>query len=427
MECQDKKTVVVVGGGYVGLPLAVEAGLAGHRVIVYDTSSGRVDAIQRYCSPILDVSDERLREAKVVASTDPAVTAKADVVVYCVPTPLRKTRDPDVSMVLDAVKATARFLSNNERPKLIILESTVYPGFTREVLVPMLAEISGRTAGTKTLAVAYSPERVDPSNEVHHTRNTPKVVGGLTLQCTKQAIAFYRSFIDADIVEVSSCDAAEMVKLLENTFRAVNIGLANEFSTMCGKLGLSTREVIDAAATKPFGFMPFYPGPGVGGHCIGPDPLYLSWRMRAWNYRARFIELADEINGRMPHHVVNIATRALNAISKPVRDSSVVLLGVAYKANVGDTRESPALEILEELQRLGAKVSYIDSYVPAVVLPDGTRLTSDSHMPEVDCAIVLAAHDTTPLRETLLTRAGVIVDTRGYFSHTEKHPALFSL
>jgi len=407
--------VVVVGGGYVGLPLAVEAGLSGFRTAVLDIDEERVEALRMGRSYIPDVSDARLQKSGLSATRDPAVCADADVVVICVPTPLRKTRDPDVSYILSAAEAVARQLLNDAGPpRLVILESTTYPGFTREVLVPLLEEHSGLKAGTLELAVAFSPERVDPGNKTFETRNTPKVVGGLTPDCCARAAAFYKRVVAAPIVEVSSCDTAEVVKLHENTFRSVNIGLANELSMMCSKLGVDTHEVINAAASKPFGFMPFYPGPGVGGHCIGPDPLYLSWKLKSWNYRARFIELADEINTRMPHHVVNMVHRALNSIGRCVSGSNIAVLGVAYKANVGDTRESPALLVIDELLALGARLVYRDSHVPTLELPSGVRLTAETKCLPAHCAVILAAHADTPSQGLLLEQAQVIVDARGY-------------
>jgi len=417
----QEENLVVVGGGYVGLPLAVAAGKAGMNVTVFDTDPERVRQLQLGESYIADVSKAELAAARIKATAAPTeATVNAHVIVICVPTPLRKTRDPDVSCVITAAEDVARCLWRNKNDVLVVLESTVYPGFTREVLVPILEKarrcpVGTRAPGHGLLSVAFSPERVDPANVRYGISNTPKVIGGVTEDCQVRASSFYGRFVQRT-VPVSSCDTAEMVKLLENTFRAVNIGLANEVALMCHKLGVETHEVIEAAATKPFGYMPFYPGPGVGGHCIGLDPLYLSWKLRAHHYRARFIELADEVNLRMPKYVVGMIATALNSVGLPIRNSSVVIYGVAYKENVSDVRESPALEVMQELHKLGARMSYVDPLVPQIQLPEFTLNRLAEAPIKADCAVILAAHDGLPRWEHILQDSQVVVDTRGYMT-----------
>lgn len=353
--------VVVVGIGYVGLPLVVEFARAGFKVTGYDKDPFKVTELSAGRSYIADVpaSDlqKPLAEGRLAATTDPAVLGKADAIIVCVPTPLSKTKDPDMRFIASATEEIAAHL----HPGLaVVLESTTYPGTTREVVGPRL-EAAGAKIGEEVF-VAFSPERVDPGNQKWQTRNTPKVIGGLTPACSEVCATLYRQAIDK-IVPVSSTDAAEMVKLLENTFRAVNIGLVNELAVWCQKLGLDTWEIIDAASTKPFGFMPFYPGPGLGGHCIPIDPLYLSWKLRTLKYNARFIELADTINSGMPAHVAVLVADALNQKKKAVNGSRILVSGVAYKRDIADMRESPALDVITELEKRGAEVSYHDPFV----------------------------------------------------------------
>ena len=346
--------IAVIGQGYVGLPLALEYARAGFTAVGIDNDPDRVAALNLGQSPTPDVTDEELREllasGRYAASGDFRMLAASDVVIICVPTPLRKSKDPDISYVVAAAEQTA---INYHPGQLVILESTTYPGTTDELLIPMLAERGARIG--ETAFVAFSPERIDPANKQFRVRDIPKVVGGATPACTALAAALYRTIVP-HVYEVSSPTVAELAKLYENTFRNINIALANEFALMCRKLGVSSKEVIDAAATKPFGFMPFYAGPGIGGHCIAVDPFYLSWKMRLNGYEPRLFHTADEINQAMPDYVVEMVTEALNARQKSVKGAAILALGVAYKANVGDTRESPALEILAELVAKGAKV-----------------------------------------------------------------------
>ena len=402
--------ITVIGLGYVGLPLAVEIAHAGFHVTGYDKNPEKVDSIVRGVSYIKDVPDSALsphvQAGRITATTDPACLATADAVIICVPTPLNKSKAPDNGYI---IAAAADLLPHMHRDMLVVLESTTFPGFTREVLLPRLGE-SGLVPG-QDFFLAFSPERVDPANPTYHTRNTPKVVGGTTPQCQQAVLALYGTFIDR-LVPVSSTDAAEMVKLLENTFRAVNIGLANELALMCQKLGLDTWEVIEAAATKPFGFMPFYPGPGLGGHCIPVDPLYLSWKLRTLKYEARFIEVADQVNTGMPEFVVTLLQDALNDASRPLRGSEVLVLGVAYKRNIDDIRESPALDIIEMLTHKGARVAYHDPYVPSLQLGERTYHSQPlTDLGRYDAVAILTDHSCVDYAR-VAAEARLIVDTR---------------
>src|SRR6476661_1465398 len=354
----------VVGLGYVGLPLAVELGKAGFHTTGIDLDTRKVEAINGGRSYIPDVAtaDVQALQGKGLldATTDFAVVAELDTINICVPTPLRKTKDPDMSYIVSAVEALAKYL---HKGMLVVLESTTYPGTTDEVVQPLL-EATGLKAGVDFF-VAFSPERVDPGNPNFQTHNVPKVVGGLTPDCARLAGALYGTAIET-IVPVSSTRVAEMVKLLENTFRAVNIGLVNELALMCDKMNIDVWEVVDAAKTKPFGFMAFYPGPGLGGHCIPIDPFYLSWKAKQTGFDPRFIELAGHINGGMPHYVVDKVMDALNTRRKAINGSRVLVAGIAYKRDIDDMRESPALDVLGLLLARGAKVSYADPWVPEV-------------------------------------------------------------
>src|SRR5262245_47645209 len=362
----DRRTaqLSVVGLGYVGLPLAVEFGKAGFKVTGIDTDEKRVREIQRGVSYIPDVPtgdvEELVRSGRLEATTDFAALRKADAVNICVPTPLSKQRDPDVSFI---VSATDQLAKHVHRGMLVILESTTYPGTTEELILPRLKE-TGLEVG-RDFFLAFSPERVDPGNPRFNTKNIPKIVGGVTPTCTEMAVRLYRQRLER-VVPVSSPQVAEMVKLLENTFRSVNIGLVNELALMCARMKIDVWEVIEAASTKPFGFMPFFPGPGLGGHCIPIDPFYLSWKARASGFEARFIELAGSVNGQMPEHVVSLVADALDRNERPIRGSKILMLGVAYKADIDDIRESPSLDIMEELRERGAVIEYSDPYVPTL-------------------------------------------------------------
>ena len=371
----------VVGMGYVGLPLAVEFARAGYTVIGQDLIAEKVEMINDGISYIGDVPTDVLAplvaSGKLCATTNYADLAECDAISIAVPTPLRKTKDPDMSHVLSAADSVAEVCHPG---LLVVLESTTYPGTTEEIILPRLVG-NGLTVG-EDVFVAFSPERVDPGNPVYGVHNTPKVVGGVTPACVEVVTALYEPAV-AEVVAVSSTGAAEMVKLLENTFRAVNIGLVNEMAIMCQRLGVDVWEVIEAASSKPFGFMPFYPGPGLGGHCIPIDPHYLSWRLRALNYNARFIELASEINTQMPYHVVDLVMDALNDDGKSLRGSKVGVLGIAYKRDIDDVRESPALDVFHLLEQKGAQVSFTDPHVETIRLPEA-ELRSYRSVPPQD-------------------------------------------
>ena len=404
--------VAVIGLGYVGLPLAVEMGKVGFEVMGVDTSERKVALVSSGKSDVQGISEFEVAGLKAVgklrATQSYECIAEADVVVICVPTPLDKTRDPDVSFILGAV---GEIKSRLHKDQLIILESTTYPGTTHELVLPLLEE-SGLVVG-QDFYLAFSPERVDPGNPIYTITNTPKVVGGMTAACTEMASYFYRQFISS-IVPVSSTQAAEMTKLLENTFRSVNIGLVNEVALMCDRLGIDVWEVIDAAATKPFGFMPFYPGPGLGGHCIPIDPHYLAWKLKTLNFNARFIELASEITRSMPAHVVSKIADVLNDVEKSLKGASILVLGVTYKRDVGDVRESPALDILEMLQEKGAHVVYHDPFVPHILV-DTLDLAcvelNEARLKKADCVVITTNHSAYDY-EWIVQHARSVVDTR---------------
>ncbi len=355
-------TMAVLGMGYVGLPLAVVFAEAGFKVVGIDLVQEKVDMVNRGESYVLDVPTEVLKKqveaGRISATTDFAACREVDAVSICVPTPLRKTGDPDLSFIVSATEGLAPYVHSG---MVVVLESSTYPGTTREMVLPLLTGETGLNAGEE-IFIAFSPERVDPGRTDWTTKNTPKVVGGITEDCSDVAAAWYAQALDT-VVRVSSTEVAEMAKLLENTFRMINLGLVNELAIMCDRLGVDVWEVIDAAATKPFGFMKFTPGPGIGGHCIPIDPLYLSWKMKSLNYNARFIELASEINTNMPRFAVNKVQDALNERGKPVKGSRILALGVAYKPDVDDIRESPALDVIHLLQSKGAQVSYYDPFI----------------------------------------------------------------
>jgi len=402
----------VIGLGYVGLPLAMEFARAGFSVTGIDVDARKVEALNAGESYILDVPSEDVRAAvqngRFRATTDFSKLAELDTINICVPTPLRKTKDPDLSYIVAVVEEIAKYL---RRGQLVILESTTYPGTTDEVVQPML-EAQGLKAG-EDFFLAFSPERVDPGNARFHTGNIPKVVGGLNEPSTAAAAALYGQIVET-VVPVSSTRVAEMVKLLENTFRAVNIGLVNELALMCRDLHINVWEVIDAAKTKPFGFMAFYPGPGLGGHCIPIDPFYLSWKARQFGFESRFIELAGHINGAMPRYVVERVGEALNSRCKAIRGSKIHLFGMAYKPDVSDSRESPGLDIAQLLLQRGAVVSYSDPYVPVAEHGD-LKLTAipvdEAFSRGIDCALITTNHAAFDYAE-LVERAPLIVDTR---------------
>ena len=409
--------VAVIGLGYVGLPLAVSFAEAGYRVTGIDLDTRKVDAINRGESYIEDISSPKLAaltrspgHPALTATTDFTVLATVDAVSICVPTPLNKTGDPDISYIVNATEQIARHLHPG---MVIVLESTTYPGTTTEAMLPRLHEADQGLRVGLDFFLAFSPERVDPGRVDWTTRNTPKVIGGVTPACLAVASAYYRQAI-LHLVPVTSPEAAEMVKLFENTFRSVNIGLANELLLMCDKLGLDAWEIIEAAATKPFGFMKFTPGPGLGGHCIPIDPLYLSWKLRTLQYNARFIELASEINTGMPRYWVQKVQDALNEAGKALKGSRLLVLGVAYKKNVSDLRESPALDIIHLLQAKGATVAYHDPYVPSFNY-EGVAMASVTDLEQAvaaaDCVLVATDHDAYD-RATIRRLATLIVDTR---------------
>jgi UDP-N-acetyl-D-glucosamine dehydrogenase len=402
----------IIGLGYVGLPEAMEFARAGFAVTGFDIDGERVLRVNRGSSYIEDVDGRemgRLVEGgKLKATTDFRALRDVDVIHICVPTPLRKTRDPDISYIVSAVDQVQRSLRKGQ---LIILESTTYPGTTEEVVAPALAS-TGLAIGTD-VHLCFSPERVNPGDKEFPLYSIPKVVGGITPRCAELASALYSQFV-SKVVQVSSTRAAEAVKLLENTFRAVNIGLVNELALMCSRLDLDVWEIIDAAGTKPFGFMPFYPGPGLGGHCIPVDPLYLSWTARLNGFEARFIDLAAQVNGAMPHYVVGRITEALNDHAKSLRGSKILILGVAYKRDVSDIRESPALEIMSLLLGKKARATYHDAHVPWLLL-NGEKFESvpldEAVLAAQDCVVIVTDHNAVDYR-WVVERAPLVVDTR---------------
>jgi len=419
IEARDA-VVGIVGLGYVGLPLAMAFVEAGFEVLGFDVDSRVVGGLGAGRSHIGDVRSETVALAVesglLSATTDFARLAEADAVVICVPTPLSKTEDPDLSYVMRATESLTGVLRKGQ---LVVLESTTYPGTTRDLVTPAL-ETSGLEAGVDFF-VAFSPERVDPANPTWRIGNTPKIVGGLTASCHHLAVTLYADVIDR-VVEVSSPEVAELAKILENTFRAVNIGLVNEMAVIADRLGIDVWEVIDAAATKPYGFMRFFPGPGLGGHCIPIDPLFLAWKMKTLQYRTRFIELAAEVNAEMPMYVIRRAAEALNSVRKPVNGSRVLVLGVAYKPDVNDTRESPALEIIALLQQRGAAVEYHDPHVPALELKSGDLLSVEltaERLETADLVLIATDHSTVDYR-FVGHHAALVVDPRNVMVEGEK-------
>jgi UDP-N-acetyl-D-glucosamine dehydrogenase len=412
-KIQDGSAVIgVVGLGYVGLPLAIEFAKAGYKVIGYDVSPRVVATLSAGRSHIQDIPDADVaalvKAGRLEATSEAARLAEVDAVSIAVPTPLVKTRDPDMSYV---DKATDTIAAQCRPGTLVVLESTTYPGTTRELVAPKF-EARGLTVG-QDVFLAFSPERVDPGNEKYSTKNTPKVVGGITPNCLTVATALYRTCIET-VVPVSSPEVAELVKLLENTFRSVNIGLVNETAIVCDRLGVNVWEVIDAAATKPFGFMKFTPGPGIGGHCIPLDPHYLAWKMRTLNYKTRFIDLASEINSQMPDYVVEKVAHALNDAKKAVNGSRVLVVGVAYKKNIDDIRESPALDVIRLLETRGATVAYHDPFIPKFREDGRDRASVPMNAAELKRAdaVVIVTDHTSIDYQLIVDQAAVVVDTR---------------
>ncbi len=409
---KKRARVAVIGLGYVGLPLAVEFANAGFHVCGLDVSRDKVNSINRGENYIDDVPDDLLADlvdrGKLSASTDFSVLPDNDAISICVPTPLSKTGDPDLSYILRVLDEVKQHLRTGH---IVVLESTTYPGTTEEVLLPALNE-KGLVAG-EDFFLAFSPERIDPGNKTFGARNTPKVIGGVTPACTKVTASLYSQVIEK-VIPVSSCRAAEMVKLLENTFRSINIGLVNELAIMCDLLKVDVWEVIDAAATKPFGFMPFYPGPGLGGHCIPIDPSYLSWKLRTLNYRTRFIDLAVDINRSMPKYVVQKVVDALNDLNKCVNGANILVLGISYKRDIDDIRESPALDIIRLLKGKGARVTYHDPYVAQFSF-DGASVPSVDLTEEVvkgaDCTLIVTDHSCVDYA-WVVKHSPLVVDTR---------------
>ncbi len=406
-------TIGVVGLGYVGLPLAVAFAEAGHDVVGVDLDPRVIERLQSGHSHVEDIAEERLAEAlpRIQLTTRYQRLARVDAIVLGVPTPLTANREPDLQPLLSAASQVAEHLQTGQ---LVVLESTTYPGTTRERLVPVLEE-SGLKAG-RDFHVAYSPERVDPGRTDYTLRNTPKVVGGLTPECLARAIALYEPVCD-ELVPVSTTEAAELTKLLENIFRSVNIALVNELTILADRMGIDIREVVDAAATKPYGFMRFDPGPGMGGHCLPVDPFYLAWKAREYDLSVEFIELAGKINQQMPYYCAERAERALNDASKPVKGSKIAIIGVSYKAGVGDLRESPALKIIRILSGLGAQISYHDPHIAEIPALSLTGEDYEAALDGADLAIIVTAHPTVD-HELLLERVPQVLDLRGVLHKT---------
>ncbi len=417
-KINDKTAVIgIIGLGYVGLPLAVEFANNNFTVIGIDIDKRKVEQLNSGENYIADVSDNNLKQLvsskKIRATNDFSIITKIDAVIICVPTPLNKLKDPDVSYILNVLDQLTKYVHTD---MFISLESTTYPGTTRELILPALEK--KKLAVGKDFYLCFSPERVDPGNEKYHIKNTPKIIGGITEKCTAIGKLLYESIIDT-VVPVSSPEAAETVKLLENTFRSINIGLVNEVAIMCEKLGVDVWEVIDAAATKPFGFMKFTPGPGLGGHCIPIDPHYLAWKMKTLDYRARFIELAGEINTGMPLHVLDLISGGLNRFQKSINGSKILVLGIAYKKDIDDVRESPALDVMTLLEQGGAQVDYYDGYVPKIKWNCANKFGQKNLTAETiqfyDAVVVLTDHSNVDY-DLVKSESILIVDTRNVFS-----------
>jgi UDP-N-acetyl-D-glucosamine dehydrogenase len=407
-------TIGILGLGYVGLPLAAAFGTAGFKIIGIDPDPRKVNALNKGESYVQDVPGKVIaklvKEDRLSATTDFSALLECDAVSICVPTPLRKTGDPDMSFILSATEELAKYIHPG---MIIVLESTTYPGTTREVLLPKLGKEKGLVVG-KDFFLAFSPERVDPGREDWNTLNTPKVIGGITEECSEVAAAWYAQALKT-VVQVSSAETAELSKLLENTFRMINIGLVNELAIMCERLGVDVWEVIDAAASKPFGFMKFTPGPGLGGHCIPIDPLYLSWKMKAFQYNARFIELAADINTNMPRYVVSRVIDAFNDRGETLKGAKCLVLGAAYKPDIDDIRESPALDVIGLLQKKGAQVEYHDPYIPRLRTHDDIEMESVKDVMDAvrhaDCVVIITNHSVYDYK-AILKDARFIFDSR---------------
>jgi len=407
-----KARIGVIGLGYVGLPLAAEFAKAGFKVLGFDLVREKITAINKGDSYIPDIPTAELaplvRDGFLQATDDFSRLKEMDALSICVPTPLRKTKDPDLSYIVASVDAVVRYA---KKEQLIVLESTTYPGTTEELVLPALEE-GGKKAG-KDFFLAFSPERIDPGNRQFKTKNIPKIIGGVTPACTRLAVSLYSTIIEK-VIPVSSSKVAEMIKLLENTFRAVNIGLVNEIAILCSKMNVNVWEVIEGAASKPFGFMPFYPGPGLGGHCLPIDPLYLSWKAKLLDFETRFIDLAAQVNGHMPHYVAEVVGKALNEHRKPVNGSKILLLGVAYKNDVNDVRESPAIDIWKLLEKEKAKLSYHDPYIPDIELGGSgvkSRPLTKNLLKEADCVVIVTNHRLFNFQE-IVNESLLVVDTR---------------
>lgn len=416
---EKKAKVAVIGLGYVGLPLAVELASVGFQVHGIDVSKEKVEKLKKGQSYVMDVDDvviRRLVNKNLFPTTDYSVLKDMDAISICVPTPLNKTKDPDMSYITAVVDQLVRYLTPNT---LVVLESTTYPGTTEELIANVLEEKRGFKAG-EDIFICYSPERVDPGNKKYTTKNTPKVMGGITPRCLELGLALYQAFLD-HLVPVSSTSVAEMVKLLENTFRSVNIALVNELTMMCDRMGINVWEVIEAASTKPFGFMPFYPGPGIGGHCIPLDPMYLSWKAKMFDFYNRFIELAQDVNGNMPRYVLQQIADILNEREKAIKSSRILLIGLAYKKDVDDLRESPALELYKLLDQKGAKLSYHDPYVPCFAYGDAlihsVELTAE-RLKETDLVVIATDHSNVDY-QLIVEHAPVVYDTRNATRHLD--------
>ncbi len=421
---QKEARVGVVGLGYVGLPLAVEFAKAGFSVTGIDIDESRVEKLNSGINYIGDVDDDELAslvsDGKLTGTTDYTAVEDLDCISICVPTPLSKLKDPDVSFIQSALE---QIVKHFHADLLVVLESTTYPGTTRELILPSLTEAGGEVG--KDLFLCFSPERIDPGNKEYKIHNTPKVIGGVTEACSEMGALLYGHIVD-DVVTVSSPESAEMVKLLENTFRSVNIGLANETAIMCEKLGINVWEVIDAAATKPFGFMKFTPGPGLGGHCIPVDPHYLAWKMKTLDYQARFIELAGQINTAMPDHVVGLVRSGLNRARKAVSGSRILLIGMAYKRDVDDVRESPSLDILKLLEEQGAAVDFHDPLVETIQWngesKSGVSL-GDGQLSDYDAILILTEQEGVNY-QNLLKSGTLVIDTRNVYNGTDSENLL---